>query len=60
LEEKLQAFSPLQVLKRGYAIATKIDGTIIRDPGQVSSEETFQITVARGDFLARKEGGNGD
>jgi exodeoxyribonuclease VII large subunit len=53
--EKLQAYSPLQVLERGYAIVTKEDGKVIRDPDTVQPEELIHVRVARGRFRARKE-----
>lgn len=53
--EKLRAYSPLQVLDRGYAIVTKEDGQVIRDPDALQPEELMHVRVARGRFRARKE-----
>jgi len=52
---QLRAFSPLQVLERGYAIVTTDEGKIVRAPGQLSEEEMFEVRVAGGEFRARKE-----
>ncbi len=54
--EKLRAYSPLQVLDRGYAIVTNENGQVIRDPDAVQPEELIHVRVARGRFRARKEG----
>jgi exodeoxyribonuclease VII large subunit len=53
--EKLQAFSPLRVLERGYAIVTNEQGRVIRDPDTLTEEELIHVRVARGRFRARKE-----
>lgn len=53
--EKLRAYSPLQVLERGYAIVTNEEGQVIRDPDAVQPEESIHVRVARGRFRARKE-----
>jgi exodeoxyribonuclease VII large subunit len=53
--EKLRAYSPLQVLDRGYAIVTKGEGQVIRDPDALQPEELIYVRVARGRFRARKE-----
>lgn len=52
--EQLQAYSPLAVLARGYAIVTSKEGRIVRDPDQMHSEEEMDIRVSRGQFRARK------
>lgn len=52
---QLQAFSPLQVLERGYAIVTRHTGEVVRRPEQVSSGELFQVRVSGGSFQGRKE-----
>ena len=44
---KLDAMSPLKVLTRGYAIAQKKDGTVLRSVSQV--EITDEIAISMGD-----------
>jgi exodeoxyribonuclease VII large subunit len=53
--QQLKAFSPLQVLERGYAIVSKKEGQIVRAPDQVERGEEFGVRVAGGEFRARKE-----
>jgi len=57
--ERLRAYSPQQVLDRGYAIVTSDSGAIVRDPREVSKGERIQVKVARGEFSARKEEDDG-
>ena len=54
LSTQLQAFSPLAVLERGYAIVTGKDREIVRDPDQVEKGDTIGIRVERGEFRAKK------
>ncbi|UCF39374.1 MAG: exodeoxyribonuclease VII large subunit [Acidobacteriota bacterium] len=58
--QQLKAYSPLQVLERGYAIVTTSDDRVVRDPVQVSPDELIQIRVAQGSFKARKEDEDGN
>jgi len=53
--EKLRAYSPLQVLERGYAIVTTQDGEVVRDPAELRSKELLNVRVVNGQFRARKE-----
>lgn len=56
LDSKLQAFSPLSVLERGYAIVnTSGASEVVRDPSQVKKGDLISITVAKGSFPARRE-----
>lgn len=57
--ERLRAYSPQQVLDRGYAIVTSASGAIVRAPREVSSGEKIQVRVAKGVFSARREEDNG-
>jgi exodeoxyribonuclease VII large subunit len=57
--ERLRAYSPQQVLDRGYAIVTSASGAIVRDPQEVSSGEKIQVRVAKGVFSARREEDDG-
>ncbi len=53
--QQLRAFSPLQVLERGYAIVSTKAGQIVRAPEQIDRYEEFGVRVASGEFRARKE-----
>jgi exodeoxyribonuclease VII large subunit len=53
--EKLRAYSPLQVLERGYAIVTTQEGAVVRDPAELRSKELINVRVVNGQFRARKE-----
>ena len=57
--QQLSAYSPLQVLERGYAIVSTKKGQIVRAPEQIDIGERFGIRVAGGEFRARKERNNG-
>jgi exodeoxyribonuclease VII large subunit len=43
---RLDAYSPLKVLARGYAIATREDGRAIRSGGDVGPGETIHVRVS--------------
>ncbi len=58
-EHQLQAYSPLAVLERGYAIVTTENGSVVRDPRVLTDDERVQVRVAKGEFKARKEPDNG-
>jgi len=51
--ERLQALSPLGVLERGYAIARREDGSVIRAATEVELDELVEITFRRGAARAR-------
>ncbi len=52
LTAKLDAMSPLKVLTRGYAMAQKEDGQIVRFVSQVSTGDAVRISLADGAFTA--------
>ena len=53
LAGRLDAMSPLKVLSRGYAIATRAkDGHAVRDAGEVSRGDTVHVRVGSGSFEA--------
>jgi exodeoxyribonuclease VII large subunit len=54
LSAQLQAFSPLAVLERGYAIVTGKNKEIVRNPDHVERGDEIGIRVERGDFRAKK------
>ena len=51
----LDALSPLAVLQRGYAIAQKHDGQLLRQASAVSVGDDIQVRLARGRLDARVE-----
>lgn len=50
---RLEAMSPLSVLGRGYAIATRDDGRAVRRADEVRAGDAVRIRVHRGAFRAR-------
>jgi exodeoxyribonuclease VII large subunit len=50
---KLDAMSPLKVLTRGYAMAQREDGTVIRSVKQVSSGDEIRVAVSDGVLTAQ-------
>lgn len=55
LASKLDALSPLKVLGRGYAIAVKENGEIVRNAEQVSAGEKVRLRLSRGGLRCRVE-----
>jgi len=56
---QLQERSPLNVLERGYAIATDAGGTVLRDANQVAVGDEVRVQLYRGRLtteVKRKEG----
>ena len=53
LMTRLDAISPLKILQRGYAIATKSDATLIRHVGNVKPGEQVNIRLRHSRFTAR-------
>ncbi len=49
---KLDAMSPMKVLTRGYSMAQKEDGTVIRSVTQVQTGETFTVSLSDGSLRA--------
>ncbi len=52
LERQIAAYSPLAVLQRGYSIARRADGRIIRTAADVTVGETVTTRLARGEFTS--------
>jgi exodeoxyribonuclease VII large subunit len=49
LQSHLQQLSPLAILERGYAVATRLpEGTVIRDASQASVGSAIRVRVAKG------------
>jgi exodeoxyribonuclease VII large subunit len=55
LDARLQDLSPVAVLGRGYAIASRLDGRVIRGPDDLGPGELFELRLGRGQILARSE-----
>ena len=51
----MAALSPLAVLDRGYAMAARGDGALVRDASQVSRGDRLQLRLARGTLGVRVE-----
>ena len=51
----LDALSPLAVLQRGFSIAQKADGSLLRDASSVSVGDSVKLRLARGRIDARVE-----
>jgi len=51
---QLQAYSPLAVLERGYAIVTTKSREVVRDPDQVREGDEVGVRVQHGEFRAEK------
>ena len=56
LRASLRALSPAATLARGYAIAHRDGGVILRDAADAPSGTAITITVDRGSIAARSEG----
>lgn len=52
----LDALSPLAVLQRGFSIAQKEDGSLLRDAKMVSIGDRVKVRLAKGRIEARVEG----
>lgn len=52
LTAKLDAMSPLKVLTRGYAMAHRLDGAVIKSVDQVQCGDCVEIHVSDGSFNA--------
>jgi exodeoxyribonuclease VII large subunit len=52
LNAGLEGLSPLAVLARGYAIASRLDGRVIRGPDDVARGEVFRLRLGRGEMCA--------
>jgi exodeoxyribonuclease VII large subunit len=53
--DKLLALAPMQVLKRGYAILQKMDGTVVRDANDVVAGEELAALLNGGSLKLRVE-----
>src|SRR5262249_41340276 len=53
--ERLHALSPLAVLERGYAIARRDDGTVVRNARDLTDGEVLELRFAAGGARVRVE-----
>jgi exodeoxyribonuclease VII large subunit len=53
--ERLQALSPLAVLDRGYAIARRPDGTVVRAAGELTVGDALELRFHSGSARVRVE-----
>jgi exodeoxyribonuclease VII large subunit len=53
LRDALRALGPVATLERGYAVARRSDGMIIRDPTEVAAGDDLEVIVARGAVRSR-------
>lgn len=55
LDDRLRALSPRRVLERGYCLARRADGSLLRDSAQLAVGELLTVELARGEADARVE-----
>jgi len=54
---QLNAYHPLNVLARGYAVVRKeVSGEVVRSVGQVTAGEQLTVRVSDGEFRTKAEG----
>jgi exodeoxyribonuclease VII large subunit len=53
LRDAVRALGPVATLERGYAVARRPDGMIIRDPNDVAAGDDLEVIVARGSVRSR-------
>jgi exodeoxyribonuclease VII large subunit len=53
---QLNAYNPLSVLARGYAVVRKENGEVVRRVSQVTADERLTIRVSDGEFKTKAEG----
>ncbi len=51
---RVVALSPQATLERGYAVLQHPDGTVVRDPGEVSPTEVLRARVAHGELALQQ------
>lgn len=54
--EKLYSLNPLSVLSRGFALAVRADGTVIRSPGELPKGTPFSVRLSEGTVGAVSDG----
>lgn len=53
LAGRLEAMSPLNVLRRGYSVTRRSDGAVVRRPDEVTEGEVIRTTLGGGDILSK-------
>jgi exodeoxyribonuclease VII large subunit len=53
LRDAVRALGPVATLERGYAVARRSDGMIVRDPNDVAAGDDLEVIVARGAVRSR-------
>jgi len=56
LAAQLNAYNPLNVLARGYAVVRRENGEVVRSVTQVTADERLSIRVSDGEFRTKVEG----
>jgi exodeoxyribonuclease VII large subunit len=61
LTAKLEALSPVAILKRGYSITRTIpEAVVIKDAKAVSLNQDLEVMIARGRLICRVKGKSTD
>lgn len=55
LAARLESLSPLRVLSRGYTVTQRLDGSVVRDAGELQIGESIRTRCDRGEFISRVE-----
>ncbi len=55
LARHTRSLSPRHVIERGFAVVRRLDGTVVRHPGQVQEGEILEVSVAHGVVAVRVE-----
>lgn len=58
VSQKLKVLNPQAILRRGYAVVLKLDGTLVRSVAQVKPADTLRIQVSDGEFGVQVEDEN--
>ncbi len=53
LSARVRTLSPQATLDRGYAIVSRADGGLVRDPAELAEDEPLRVRVAGGEFGVR-------
>lgn len=53
LYSQLNSLNPLAVLKRGFAVVTRSDGSLVKNAASLQQEDLLNIRLAHGSFTAR-------
>ena len=59
-ETRMQSASPLAILKRGYALATRKDGTVIKSSADVATGENIGLQLCEGNLEATVKSKNSE